>query len=66
MTLGNKPSLGTEVSPRMVLTTGAATLVVLEAKFVRLGGAVGIGSHCVSVALLPSYLRVVKLVKGAG
>ena len=66
MTLGNKPPLGTEVTLRVVLTSEAATLVVLEGKFVQLNGAMGIGSHGVSVALLPSYLRVVEPVEGAG
>lgn len=65
VTLGNKPPLGTEVTLRVILAS-EATLVVLEANFVRLKGAMGIGSHGVSVALLPSYLRMVELVEGAG
>ncbi len=36
MTLGNKPSLGTEVALRVGLTLEATTLVVLEANFVWL------------------------------
>lgn len=36
MTLGNEPPLGTEVTLRVVLTSEAATLVVLEANFVWL------------------------------
>lgn len=64
MSLRNEPLLGTEVTLRVVLTSEAATLVVLEAQFVRLNGAMRIGSHGVSVALLPSYLRVVEPVEG--
>lgn len=66
MTLGNKPPLGTVVTLRVMLTLEAATLVVLEANFVRLKGAMRIGSHGESVTLLPSYLRMVELVEGAG
>lgn len=36
MTLGNKLPLGTEVTLRVILTSKAATLVVLEAYFVQL------------------------------
>lgn len=60
--LGNESPLGTEVTLRVVLTSEAATLVVLEATFVWLKWAVGVGSHGVGVALLPSYLGVVELV----
>lgn len=71
MTLGNKPPLGTEVTLRVGLTleaaaAAAAALIVLKAKFVWLQRAMGVGSHGVDVALLSSYLRMVKLVEGAG
>lgn len=65
MTLGNEPPLGTEVTLRVILTSEATALVVLEAKSVWLEGAMGIRSHGVCVAVLPSYLRVVELVEGA-
>lgn len=66
MTLGDEPSLGTEVTLRVVLTSEVATLVVLEANFVWLDRAMRVGSHGVDVALMPSNLSVVELVEGAG
>lgn len=67
MTLGNKLPLGTEVTLRVGLTLeAAAALIVLKAKLVWLQRAMGVGSHGVDVALLTSYLRMVKLVEGAG
>lgn len=61
LTLRDKLPLGTEVALSVVLTS-----VVLEGKFVRLNGAMAIGSHGVRVALLSSYVRVVDPVEGAG
>lgn len=54
------------MSLRVVLTVEDAALVVLKAKFVGLERAVRIGSQGVDVAVVPSYLRVVELVEGAG
>lgn len=60
-------ALGAEVALRVVLTEDkGATLVVLEAKFDRLERALGSGRHGVDVAVVPSDLRVVDLVEGAG
>lgn len=58
--------LGAEVGLRVVLAREGAALVVLEAEFVGLERAVGGGRHGVDVALVPSDLRVVDLVEGAG
>lgn len=59
--------LGAEVGLRVVLTQDkGAALVVLEAKFAGLEGALGGGRHGVDVALVPSDLRVMDLVEGAG
>lgn len=58
--------LGAEVGLRVVLAREGAALVVLEAEFVGLERAVGGGRHGVHMALVPSDLRVVDLVEGAG
>lgn len=59
--------LGAEVGLRVVLTEDqGAALVVLEAEFAGLERALGGGRHGVDVALVPSDLRVVDLVEGAG
>lgn len=59
--------LGAEVGLRVVLAEDeGAALVVLEAEFAGLERALGGGRHGVDVALLPSDLRVVDLVEGAG
>lgn len=59
--------LGAEVGLRVVLTEDeGAALVVLEAEFAGLERALGGGRQGVDVALVPSDLRVVDLVEGAG
>lgn len=42
LTLGNKTPLGTAATLRVILTSNAATLVVLEGKLVWLGAALGV------------------------
>lgn len=66
LALGDEAPLGTRVTLRVVLGSEADALVVLEADFVRLEGAVGVGSHGERVALLPPDLRVVQVVQRAG
>lgn len=59
--------LGAEVGLRVVLTEDNGTaLVVLEAKLARLERALRGGRHGVDVALVPSDLRVLDLMEGAG
>lgn len=65
MTLGDKALLGAEVTLSLILTLENATLVLLEANFLWIKGAMGAGSHGVSVALMSYHLRVVELVEGA-
>lgn len=63
MTRRIEPPLGTEVTLRVVLPLKAGALVVLKAEFSWLDRAVGIGPHGVDVGLLPSYLRMVDMMK---
>lgn len=66
MTRGIKLPLGTEVALRVGLSLKAGALVVLKAELTWLQRAVGVGPHCVDVALLPSYLRMRDVMERTG